>query len=238
MKKILRLLIALLLILLVLLIPWDRLGKQTETVTSTVKLVEVNKFGGTMAVFCGGDDSAVYFLSLTDAILTDENGDSISVSALSPGTVAEITWNGQVQLSDPSGISADSFQVVGLEDDLVGLYRSVLTDLWDAHGDLTQNAKQLDLDLSALTDLTAAEQTALAYLCTCKMGYISYDLSPWDELTADGSVAFAITPVGEPADGAFSFAVEMRRGASEEAVRVTYAAARGEDGQWSYTELP
>lgn len=235
MKKLLRFLLFILLLFLALTLP-KSCGGSGETTTDALKLVEINKFGGTMAVFRDRDDDGVYFLDLTEAILTDENGDSISIQSLSPGMIVEITWDGQIQDASPASISADALQVVEQADDLVGLYLTALTGLWDGNSDLVKGAKRLQLDVSALTHLTGAEQAALAYLCSCKMSFLPYELTAWDGLAADGSVQFSVTPEGTPDSGAFSFTVQLCRG-SQPPVCAVFTASRGESGQWSCTAL-
>ena len=235
MKKLLPILAILFVLFLLVTTPWKQ--EPAADFIDRVKLVEVNRLGGTMAVFCGKDDAAVYFLDLTEASFADESGKAASLQSLRPGMVIEMDWNGQMRLSSPAGISAAAVRIAAQEDDLVGLYLSALTGLWEEHSALIRDAKQIDLNLAALTHLSSGEQAALGYLASCKMGYVSYDLTPHEGLTAEDSVAFTLLPEGDPADGTFSFTAELRRG-SGDSILTRYAVSRGEDGQWSCTAQP
>ena len=231
MKKLLPLLAILFVLFLLVTTPWKK--APDADLTDRVKLVDVNRLGGAMAVFCDEDDPAVYFLGLTDASFADEAGQSTSFQALAPGMIVEIDWNGLVKESYPPGIDAAAVRVVRQEDDLVGLYRSALTALWEEQGALTDGAKQLAFDLSALSHLSPAEQTALSYLCSCKMGYLPYVLSG---KPAEGTVLFTLSPEGDPGTGSFSFTVELVRDAGSP-VSACFEASRGDNGGWEYSKL-
>ena len=231
MKKLIPLLAILFVIFLLVTTPWEK--APAADLTDRVKLVDVNRLGGAMAVFCDRDDPAVYFLGLTDATFADKDGKSTSFQALAPGMVVEIDWSGLIQESDPPGIDAAAVRVVRQEDDLVGLYRSALTALWEEQSTLTDGARQLSFDLSALSHLSPAEQAALAYLCSCDMGYLAYDLTGTQ---AEDTVRLTLSPEGDPAAGSFSFTAELSRG-SGPSLSARFEASPGEGGQWTYTRL-
>lgn len=184
-------------------------------------------------------------VSVKDAQILGADGETAALEELRPGMILDITWNGIVLESYPGQLAADQIRVVEQGDDLVGLYRQVLAELWTEAGQKT-GVEWLAFDFSGLTGLSAGEQSALAYLTACKleMGF-SYDIGTWDELAERGSITvddegywtdgmMLSLSLYEQEEGHVGIIASSSR-AKEGAIMVlTCTADRQEDGSWSY----
>lgn len=187
-------------------------------------------------------------VSAQNAQITGTDGEAITVDELRPGMILDITWNGIIADSFPGSLTADEIQVVEQGDDLVGMYCQLLTELWTETGQKT-GVERLGFDFSGLTDLSAREQQALAYLTACKleMGF-SYGSGTWDELVSDNH----ITMDGEgywtngmllslslyvQEDGHAGIIASSSRSRDGAILVLTCMADRQEDGSWSYTSF-
>ena len=198
-----------------------------------------------LAYACEAEYSELTFVSLSNAALSDENGTALTPADLKGGMVIEVIWNGMVAESWPSQIWADRVRVREQQDDRVGLYRTVLNNLWEADPALRQDAQTLGLDFSTLTHLTEMEKTGLAYLFSCDVGLgLQYVFGTWEELCDEGyidrenlcwedGVFFSLTLQEEGADS-FVFDAEMWRSGTGAIQYSAYTAKRGGDGQWRY----
>lgn len=184
-------------------------------------------------------------VSVKDARMLGTDGEAVTLEELRPGMILDITWNGMVAESYPSQIVADEVQVVEQGDDLVGLYQQVLAELWTETGQKT-GVERLAFDFSGLADLSAGEQTALAYLAACKLEMgLSYDIGTWDELAERGGItvdeegywtdgmllSLSLYEQEEGHVGIIAFSHRTRDGAI---LVLTCTADRQGDGIWSY----
>lgn len=215
-------------------------------VTARVKLLP-NDWGLLLVTDWEGTE---YFVGLCDvyeqnAQTTGADGGAITVDELRPGMILDITWNGIIAESYPGIFTADEVRVVEQGDNLVGMYRQILAELWAETGQKT-GVERLSFDFSGLTDLSAAEQTALAYLTACKleMGF-SYSSGTWDELVSDNCITMdgdgywtdgmlLSLFLYEQEDGHAGIIASSHRSRDGAILVLTCIADRQEDGSWSY----
>lgn len=138
-------------------------------VTVRVKLLP-NDWGQILVTDWGNGEHPIGLCSVSvqNAQIIGMDGEIMEADALRPGMVLDVTWNGLVQESFPCALEADEVQVAAQEDDLVGLYRQILLELWTETGQKS-GVECLGFDLSGLTGLTDGERAALAYLSACDL---------------------------------------------------------------------
>ena len=184
-------------------------------------------------------------VSAQNAQITGLNGETITIDELRPGMILDITWDGIIQESYPGMFTADEIRVVEQGDDLVGMYRQILAELWTATGQ-KNGVEQLAFDFSELTGFSAAEQAALAYLSACEleMGF-SYSSGTWDELADDGFITvdedgywtdgmLLSLSLYAQEEGHVGIITSSRRSRDGAILVLTCMADRQEDGSWSY----
>ena len=184
-------------------------------------------------------------VGMRKAVLTGEDGQDITPADLRPGMILEIVWDGMVAESWPCQISAEQVRVIEQGDDLVGLYREVLRELWDSDSALNHGAEILGFDFSTLTNLTGEEVTALEYLASCDLGLgLQYVTGTWEELCEAGyidgenlywenGVFFSLKVKEAPEEGRFIFDAEKWRSGLGAIYYYDCEASRGIEGQWS-----
>lgn len=214
-----------------------------KQVTARVKVLPT----GLLVTDWGEPDCPVGLCSVSvkNAQITGTAGEAITTDALRPGMILDVTWDGIIAESYPCQITANEIRVVEQGDDLVGMYRQILAELWAETGQKT-GVEQLGFDFSGLTGLSAAEQQALAYLTACKleMGF-SYATGTWDELVSDNHItmdgegywtdgtmlSLSLYMQEEGHAGIIASSSRSRDGAI---LVLTCTADRQEDGSWSY----
>lgn len=204
------------------------------------------------ALVVGWDESGYpqdpCFMGLPNEELLDGDGKAIAASDLRPGMVLDIVWNGSVAESWPGETGADKAQVAEQGDDLVGLYRQVIADLWTEDPGLNSGIELVGLDFSTLTNLTEGERSALVYLVSCDlelvMNDITYVTGTWQELCDQGYIdqenlywengVFLSIELTEAGEDGFVFTAEKWRSGLGAIWFTDCAAVRGSGGQWSY----
>lgn len=123
--------------------------------------------------------------------IIDDNGQKLDNSALETGMLVDIAFDGIVQDSFPMGLgSIKGICIKSRGDDIAGLYRRVIDDLYAVDPGLNDGISILAFDLTKLSNMTEAEKTALIYLVgnaygmqaiagtydeLCEQGYIDKD---------------------------------------------------------------
>lgn len=220
-------------------------------VTARVKLMsKPNDWGGFLVTDWEGTEYPVGLCSASvkNDKITGADGGAITVDELRPGMILDITWSGIIAESYPGILTADEVRVVEQGDDLVGLYCNILTELWAETGQKT-GVERLGLDFSGLTDLSDAEQQALAYLTACKLEMFScYAAGTWDELMSDNHIAMdgegywtngmlLSLSLYDQEDGHAGIIASSSRSRDGAILVLTCMADRQEDGSWSYTSF-
>lgn len=211
-----------------------------------IKVVDVGE-NSVLAVDWGGGEHTLElcFVSLSNAQVQDAAGNAVTASALRPGMVLYVVWDGTAAETWPCRIGADAVQVVEQGDDLVGLYRQVINDLWAEDPALNADAERLGFDFSTLANLTDGEREALKYLAAGDLGMgLDYVSGTWEELREQGyidgenlywedGVFLSIELTDWEEDSAVFTAEEWRSGLGA-VWFMDCAAERGQEGQWSY----
>ena len=134
--------------------------KREAEATLTGTLVQLD---GEQALIAS-DEEGLLWVTLTDAQLLDTDSRAVDRAVLPLGSPVEVGYNGLVEETYPAQTGADYLQLTGEGDDLVGLYRMVLADLWQEDEGLNSGVTTLALDLTGVTTLTEPEKEALTYL--------------------------------------------------------------------------
>lgn len=181
-----------------------------------------------------------------DAEILNEKGEPITPADLRPGMVLDIRWDGSILESYPGQIhGVTAIRVVEKEDDLVGLYLSVLRELWETDPGLNGGAVQLGFDFSTLTNLTGDEKDALAYLASCEFGLgLQYVYGTWEELCDQGYIdrenlywedgVFISIEVSELEEDGMVFTAQKWRSGLGAIWLTDCVATRDKDGSWTY----
>lgn len=217
-------------------------------VISRYKIMDVCEYEGNysvLAVNWEAERSELTFVGIRDAELSGWDGAVLSAADLRPGMIVDVTWGGMVAESWPCQIHVDKVQVVKQGDDLVGLCRQVITDLWAEDSGLNGGAEILGFDFSTLTNLADCERTALEYLVSCDVGLgLQYVTGTWEELCEQGYIdrenlywengVFLSITLEEEGSGTFRFEAEKWRSGLGAIFFTDCTAKRGCDGKWSY----
>jgi hypothetical protein len=123
--------------------------------------------------------------------IIDDDGQKLDKSALETGMLVDIAFDDIVQDSFPMGLgSIKGICIKSRGDDIAGLYRRVIDDLYAVDPGLNDGISILAFDLTKLSNMTEAEKTALIYLVgnaygmqaiagtydeLCEQGYIDKD---------------------------------------------------------------
>lgn len=215
----------------------------------TLRRVKVMEVNDSTVLAVGWDDGErpleLCFMGLSNTQVLDAEGNAVTAAGLRPGMVLDVVLYGSIRETWPCQISADAVQVAEQGDDLVGLYRQVINDLWEEDPGLNGGAELLGFDLSTLTNLTDGEREALEYLASCDLGLgLSYVSGTWQELCEQGYIdgenlywengVFLSLELTETGEDSFVFTAEKWRSGLGAIWFMDCTAARGSDGQWSY----
>ena len=191
------------------------------------------------------DSGELYFVSVGDAPIVGTDGKSLTRENLTGGMMLDVTYDGSAMLTWPMQLTAEQIRVAERKDDLVGLYRQVLRDLWEEDPGLNDGVAVLGLDLGSLTNLTDGERAALMYVAGCDFGTgINCVSGTWEELCEQGYIdrenlywedgVLLSIRLEEAGKDSFTFTVEKWRSGLEAIWFTDCTASRGRDGRWSY----
>ena len=228
--------------------PAEELLPVMEEVTARYKIMDIHEYEGKypcLAINWERERSELTYVSLSSAAIFGRDGEELTAADLSPGMIVDVTWDGMVAESWPCQIRVDKVQVVEQGDDLVGLYRQVLADLWAEDTGLNSDADLIGLDFSTLTNLTDCERTALEYLVSCDVGFGHRCVTgTWEELCGQGYIdrenlqwkngVFLSITLEEEGNGTFRFEAEKWRSGLAALFFTDCTAKRGSGGEWSY----
>ena len=120
-----------------------------------------------------GNESYVSIASvgISNAQLADEDGKAVKAEQLEVGMPVTITFNGNVAESYPCQIGADTVEIAGEKNDLVGMYLALIDEMLENDSALNDEITYIGLDLTGVTNLTEGQKEAVAYLLWCDTGY-------------------------------------------------------------------
>lgn len=231
----------------------DASGSSSEVQTNDItciapvywnmKIVEVYENSALVVNAEGSDGPGLSRMSFQDqAVYRVREKGTLSSDALAPGMVVEVI-GGPVMESYPAQFEAGAVGIVDNGSDLIGLYRSVIHDMWEVDPGLNSGIKMLGFDFSNAC-LLAQEQEALEYLTAQDFG-LEYVTGTWDELADQGYIDretlywedglfISITVTGEPGSSGLTFNAQKWRSGLGAIMYDNCKAVKGPDGTWSY----
>lgn len=215
-----------------------------EPVYWSMEIVEVYENSALVINAEGNDGPGLSRMSFQDQAVyrAGEHG-ALSSDALKPGMVVEVI-GGPVAESYPAKFEAGAVGIVDDGSDLIGLYRSVIHDMWEVDPALNSGIGILGFDFSN-TCLLHQEQEALEYLTAQDFG-LEYVTGTWDELADQGYIDretlywedglfISIAVTGEPGSSGFTFNAQKWRSGLGAIMYDDCSAKKGTDGTWSYS---
>ena len=222
-------------------------GSKPRDPAETFRIIEVNETG--LLVTGSEGDFDLFMVSTKDAQITDQKGREITQADLRPGMVMEFEGIGSIAESYPAQFDVNAVRVVEQGDDLVGLYRRVLWELWETDPALNENITTVGIDLSGLSNLSEVERNALKYTLECdvwvKTGqFVDVVAGTWQELCDKGLIdgenlywedgVFLSLSVTGDGERKFTFEAEKWRSGTGAIWFKGCTAKQGKAGQWDY----
>lgn len=217
-------------------------GEPEDSGVFTGKVISVDQSRALIAQTKGG--SELTWLSLEGLDLNDENGKTIEASAIVPGMIVDVAFGGVILEIYPCSLeSPTALKVVERGDDLVGLYQTVLDDLYETDPGLNSGITMMAFDLSEVTNLSPSEKMALMYVMggnhqietisgtfdeLCEQSYIDRE-----QLYFEKGLLFSISNV-QAGNTSFTFDAQKWRGGLG-AYFFNDCTAKKAGGNWSYT---
>jgi len=196
------------------------------------------------ACLLAGTDTAELYTVSTALKLFDADSKPTDLAALKAGQTLEIGYSGQVLESYPAQLGAPVYiRITGQGDDLVGLYQTVVKDLWAEDTGLNPDSGVLAFDLSELTNLSDGEKSALVYTVSndyglqgvagtfdelCQQGYINKDQLYFENGML---LSFKLT---DTSDSGFTFDVHKWRSGTGAYFFINCKATKS-GADWTYT---
>lgn len=215
-----------------------------EPVYWSMEIVEVYENSALVVNAEGSDGPGLSRMSFQDQAVyrVGEKG-TLSSDTLTPGMVVEVI-GGPVAESYPAQFEASAVGIVDKGSDLIGMYRSVIHDMWEVDPALNSGISMLGLDFSNACLLTQ-EREALEYLTAQDFG-LEYVTGTWEELADQGYIDrkslywenglfISIAVTGEPGSSGFTFNAQKWRSGLGAIMYDDCSAKKGTDGTWSYS---
>lgn len=222
-------------------------GGKPGSSAESFQIIEVRE----RSLLVAGSDSDfdLFTVGTENAQITDEKSREITLADLRPGMILEFEGRGATYETYPGHFDVKAVRVLKQGDDLVGLYRSVLRELWETDPALNEDITTIGIDLSGLSNLSAVERNALRYVFTNdvygKTGqFVNVVTGTWQELCDEGYIdgknlywengvflSVAVTKTGERK---FTFEAEKWRSGTGAIYFKGCEAKRDKAGQWNY----
>lgn len=190
-----------------------------------------------------GENAYDLFMVPTDAKIFDEKDTEADRAALLEGQKIELGYSGAIMESYPAQLAGlEYIKIVENGDDLVGLYATVIDDLWKTDEGLNSGVEIMAFDLSLTTNLSESEKQALAYVvgnayelqgmvatydALVEQGYVDPD-----SLNFEKGLLFKLE-VKDTSDDKFTFDASKWRGGDGAYFFIDCIAKRSGDG-WTY----
>ncbi len=215
-----------------------------ETPAGAVTLCRI-AFGadtGNLMLAAGDEQGTSLYYQGTEDVPITVDGEEATAADLKNGMLVEVCFSGMVQESWPAGFTGVTALNACTEgaDDRCGLYLEVLEDLWAADPGLNADVTELGLDLSGVTDLSRAEQSALSWRFGERHGMTVWNHT-FEELVEEGMIdgerlcwedGVLFTVTGGLEEG---FQAGKWRGGTGAYYFTDCTARQDGDGAWSYT---
>lgn len=221
----------------------DTAGNEDEGDIFTGKIVQLTE-GALLLASVEPSDETLCLLDLTGLALQDEKGKILAVDDLHQGMVVAVTYDGWMETIYPAQLSGAAKLTVQAEgEDLVGLYLTVLEDLYQVDSGLNSDITQLAFDLEDVHNLSAAEKQALLYLAWQQFQLETYPAT-FEDLQESGKIpegelyfadGLLITFADEPLkNNRFTFSAQKWRSGLG-AYFFDDCTASKRNGAWQYT---
>jgi len=223
-------------------------GTETPIETNVIYTGKIARIVDNSLLISGAKDKAdtveLFTLPLKGLKLMDAKSKTLDPSDIKAGMLVEIEYDGAILESYPMQFGyAKSLKVIKSEGDLIGMFSSVIDDLYAVDPGLNSDIDKIALDLTELTVITNADKAALANIVgniyqketfqatletLQEQGYI-----PKNELYFPDGILIKLSDTGMNMN-AFSFtASKWRSGLG--AYFYTDCDATFKTGTWSYT---
>ncbi|MFA5536347.1 MAG: hypothetical protein WDA53_04180 [Bacillota bacterium] len=147
-----------------------------DTSLLLIKVGEDAKFGDIFRIGTGNVD------------IISESGTGADTAALKSGMLIEVAYNGLIQESSPMGLGGvKAITIKEQAEDIVGLYKKVIDDLYNTDPGLNSEINILAFDLTKVSNITEAEKSALIYMVGNQSGLATI-MSTFEELTDQGYI--------------------------------------------------
>lgn len=186
----------------------------------------------------------IYLINTSSADVADKDGNPRDTDSLKPGMLVDVAYDGTIQESYPMGLGGVSRIILKEQgDDIAGLYRTVVDDLYEVDPGLNDNAEIFAFDLTSVSNITEAEKAALIYMIGNDYRVQSM-AATFDELSEQGYIdkdkkyfekglLFIIEDNAVSGDS-FTFDAQKWRSGLGAYFFVDYTASKTSQG-WSYT---
>ncbi|WZL74220.1 hypothetical protein QBE52_05635 [Clostridiaceae bacterium 35-E11] len=172
-----------------------RNANRTEESKSRILTAKVMDIDGTSILLAdmteNADQGGIYSVNVDKTDIIRADGSTLDSSVLRRGMLVDVAYDGSIQESFPmelGGITDIYIKEQG--DDIVGLYKTVVDDLYAVDSGLNSGAEILAFDLTGVSNLSQTEKIAFIYLLgntykkqtmkgtfeeLCEQGYIDKD---------------------------------------------------------------
>lgn len=118
----------------------------------------------------------------------DINGDIVEADAFKAGQIINIGFSGIILESSPAiPTGIEYIEIEKQQDDLIGLYLKVISDLWKVDSGLNADIDMIALDLSQASNLESYEKEALRYMMGNEY-QLQILIATYDELVEEGLI--------------------------------------------------
>lgn len=153
------------------------------------KIVDINETSLLVAnVAKDASSSDIYQVNIENTHIKDADGSDAGIADLKPGMLIDIAFDGTIMESFPMRLGTiSSVSIKSKGEDIAGLYKKVIDDLYAVDPGLNYNISILAFDFTKVTNLTETEKAALIYLIgnSYKMEAFA---STYDELCEQGYI--------------------------------------------------
>jgi hypothetical protein len=160
-----------------------------NNVTLKAKIIDINEASllvANMAKDAGPAD--IYKVNIGKTDIKAADGSDAAITDLKTGMLIDIVFDGTVMESFPMQLgNIERLIIKSQGEDIAGLYKKVIDDLYQVDPGLNDNISILAFDFTKVTNITEAEKSALIYLIgnTYKMEAFA---ATYDELCEQGYI--------------------------------------------------
>jgi len=113
----------------------------------------------------GAGHADIYLVNVGGVEIKSADGKDSDISALKRGMIIDVIFDGTIMESFPMKLgNIKRVSIKNQGEDIAGLYKKVIDDLYEVDPGLNDNVSILAFDFTNITNLTEAEKTALIYI--------------------------------------------------------------------------